>query len=161
MRISLLKFAATCLFSTLLLSACSEELTIFPDSVELNLYPDSQIIDDCDVSQILETAGNNIVCVSFPFPSTLTDADAKRDFAVDVSRHYADELISKNWTTTTKFPLVYNFEKEISDECSNAVQLLAWVVDENKPVEKRHFPTSRITFVEKQNPICGDKRKAK
>jgi hypothetical protein len=152
--------------SAITVSACSASSVrsapaILPDSLNLPLFDDSQFIPECDVSKVLEISGNTITCVTLPFPKTVTTSSGRDTFAIDVARHYADAIISKDWTAVTEWPLVYKFEKPISDDCSETIQLLAWVVDEAKAPEDRNFPTSRITFIEKQTPVCGNKRKAK
>lgn len=154
--------AGSLLVASISLSACSSPTpaapTILAGTADLALYEDSQIIPECDVSKILETNGNNIVCVTLP---STTGTENSEEIAIKTSRHYADAMINNGWAAPTQWPLVYRFEKAVSDECSTVVQLLAWVVDEAKAQEDRNFPTSRITFVETQSPVCGDKRKAK
>lgn len=150
------------------LSACSGSSAdsalapyVLTDSLDMAVYTDSQIIPECDVSKVLETTGNTISCVTLPFPEAITDSSGRETYAEDVSRHYADAIIDKGWIAVTEWPLVYKFEKPVSEDCSKVIQLLAWVVDEAKAPEDRNFPTSRITFIEKQAPVCGDERKAK
>jgi len=160
-----LAITATIFAGSVILSACSNSeakspstSTILTETIDLALHQNSQIISDCDVSEVLETDGNNIICVSLPSKTETIDPEK---LAIDTSRYYADAMISKGWSAPTQWPLVYRFEKPISNECSNVIKLLAWVVDETKAPEDRRFPTSRITFIEKQNPVCGDKRKTK
>lgn len=151
------------LLGAIALTACSAAPTptLFAETVNLPLLDGSEIIDDCNVDGILDTVGKNITCVSIPFPNGLQSATERETFAEDYSRQYADTTIQSGWTATTEYPLFYRFEKVATDDCSDLLQIMTWVVDETKPIEARNFPTSRMTFIENQTPICGDKRKAK
>lgn len=148
----------------LALTACAPDTPaqmILPGSLKLPTIADSQIISECDYDGILEPVGNEITCVSIPFPDPLANADDKEIIGVKLSRQYADVIITQGWTAVTEWPLVYNFEKPISDDCSATLQLLAWLVDEKKAPEDRLFETSRISFIANEDRVCGDKRKAK
>lgn len=151
------------LLSALMLSACSASSTqnILPNTLNLAPLESGEIIDNCKVDHILDTTEKEIICVPLPFPDTLKTTSDKEVFAVDISRQYADAIIAKGWTAVTEWPLVYSFEKPVDGDCSTSLQIMTWLVDETKSVEDRNFETSRITFIEKQNPICGDKRKVK
>lgn len=140
-------------------SASAKTEMILPKSLNLDLIQRGQIIPECDFEKVLATPAE-ITCVGIAFPETSVDSDSQEVFAVDLTRQYADAVASKGWTSTTDWPLVKGFEKPVTDECSETIKILTWLVDETKAVEKRNFATSRFTFLLENGTVCGDKRKA-
>ena len=160
-----MKIISIALTSALLLSACSPAstsdtpLTLRPETINIAPIGAATIRSDCQIEGILKTTGNIITCVTLPFPEAVTSAADREDHAEDIARQYADMLISKGWSVTSAWPLIYVFEKPVSDECSNTVQFMTWVLDMKKAPEDRNFDTSQITFSEREALVCGDKRR--
>ncbi len=152
------------LITPLFLAGCSNAPTkisgetILPNSLNLQLMSGTTREADCKVDHIFETSGRNIECVVIDFPEGMTGVDEKDQHALDLTRQYADAISAMGWRAEPLGDYIVNFEKPVSDDCSTSLQLMTWVVDEAKPVQDRHFPSTRFTFIEVHEPSCGADR---
>ncbi|MEE9347190.1 MAG: hypothetical protein V3U82_03280 [Robiginitomaculum sp.] len=159
--LKLLLAGATLLAPAALLANCSKATakeTVFPASIALPLLAGTHREADCKVDHIFETSERNIECVTIDFPAGMVDADEKDSHAVNLTRQYAEAISAEGWLAEPIGDYIVNFEKPVTDECSIALQLMTWVVDEAKPVEERYFPSARFTLIERHVHVCGEYR---
>lgn len=135
------------------------EATILPETLNQSLLRDSEIIKDCKQEAVLANF-SELTCVGIIFPANMEDRDAKEAFAADLAADYAKTIVAKGWSLTTDWKLMKVFEKSATENCSTKVKIMAWVVDESKPMADRNFETSRLSFLRDSKEVCGDKRKA-
>ena len=133
---------------------------ILPNTLTQTLLRDSEIIKECKHEAVLADF-SELTCVEIRFPANTGDRDAKEVFAANLTSEYAKSIVDKGWTLTTDWKLMKVFEKPVSEDCSAKVKIMAWLVDETKPVAERNFETSRLSFLRDKAELCGDKRKAK
>ena len=143
------------------LASCSKappSETLFSSTLDLSILAGTSREADCKVDHIFETSKRTIECVVIDFPEGMEDTDEKERHALDLTRKYADLVSAKGWLAEPLGEHIVNFEKPVTDDCSKSLQLMTWVVDEDKPVEDRHFPSTRFTFIEKHELTCGTER---
>ncbi|PHR56469.1 MAG: hypothetical protein COA43_13810 [Robiginitomaculum sp.] len=161
MNISRLLLIAPMVLTPAFFVACTKTQpaeTIFPNTLELPLLAGTTREPECKVDHIFETSERNIECVLINFPEGMEDADEKEQHALNLTRQYETAIKAQGWLANPIGEYIVNFEKPVTKECSISLQLMTWVVDETKPVEERHFPSIRFTFIEKHVQVCGTDR---
>lgn len=158
LKLLLIAPIALALMSFASCSKAAPNETIFSSTLELSVLTGTAREIECKVDHVLATSERNIECVIINFPEGMEDTDEKERHALNLTRQYATLISAKGWLAQPIGEYVVNFEKPVTDECSKSLQLITWVVDEGKPVEERRFPSTRFTFIEKNELSCGADR---
>ena len=162
MNMSKLLLIVPLFFGAAFITGCSKtpppSETLFSGSLELPLLAGTSRDENCKVDHVFETSERNIECVIIDFPQDMEHSDEKERYALDLTRQYADAVSANGWHAKPIGEYIVNFEKPVSGECSKSLQLMTWVVDEGKPAAERRFPSTRFTFIEKHEPVCGADR---